>query len=51
MIKLILTKLYSPVQIITYARKRKEGMQKMMAYCLKIKQIKLCATYKIHGSL
>jgi hypothetical protein len=51
MIKLILTKLSSPVKAILYAIKRRKGMQKMMVYYLKIKQRKLCATYKIQGSV
>jgi hypothetical protein len=47
MIKGILVKIFS-LQTIFYNKKRREGMQKMMANCLQIKPNKLCAIYKIH---
>jgi hypothetical protein len=48
MIKRILSKIFFLLQAVFFNRKRREGMKKMMSYCLKIKPNKLCAIYKIH---
>jgi hypothetical protein len=51
MIKVILTKIYRPIQIFLYNQKRKKGMKKMMSHYLKIKPSKVCATYKTIGTI